>query len=156
VEELCSVFLDALATAEETLICRFTIFQLGRVKINSFWERWLHAISRKDFRNPDIEHRVCYKHLFFWRQKSYINIVPTICPKIENKKAPKVRPTKLQDTGKIFHIVASIVLKVHQSLCYTLKLITVENKTPMKMLAFKLEYWNWNCKIIQWRRPFNN
>ena len=57
-------------------------------------KKWLHAISRKDFRDPGLGHRVCSKH-FVGGRKSYMNNVPTIVPKTENKKTPKERPTKM-------------------------------------------------------------
>ena len=56
-------------------------------------KKWLHMISRKDFKDPGLGHRVCSKHLV-GGQKTYMNNIPTIVPKTKNRKEQKERATK--------------------------------------------------------------
>ncbi len=49
-------------------------------------------ISRKDFKDAGLGHRVCLKH-FVGGRKTYMNNIPTIVPKTEKKKELKERVT---------------------------------------------------------------
>ena len=54
--------------------------------------RWLFMISRQNFDNPGIGHRVCSKH-FVGGRKTYMNNVPTVVPKNKGKKQQQPRIT---------------------------------------------------------------
>ena len=48
-------------------------------------KKWLHMISREDFKDSGLGHRVCSKH-FVGGQKTYMNNIPTIVPKTKKQE----------------------------------------------------------------------
>ena len=80
-------------------------------------KKWLHMISRKDFKDPKLGHRVCSLH-FLGGRKTYLNNIPTIVPKTKINKEQKERktykarnrefvPELVQSTEPINHNVTS-------------------------------------------------
>ena len=77
--------------------------------------RWLFMISRQNFDNPGIGHRVCSKH-FVGGRKTYMNNVPTIVPKNKGKKQQQPRVTiKARNRTANIHSTSTVMQSLDSS-----------------------------------------
>ena len=79
--------------------------------------RWLNMISRENFDNPGIGHRVCSKH-FVGGRKTYMNNIPTIVPKNKGKKQQQLRvTTKARNRSTNIQSTSSMVQSINIGSC---------------------------------------
>ena len=77
--------------------------------------RWLFMISRQNFDNPGIGHRVCSKH-FVGGRKTYMNNVPTVVPKNKGKKQQQPRVTiKARNRTASIHSISATMRSLDSS-----------------------------------------